>query len=334
MANSEYVEIFRQGAVAIDRWRTENSTENTDIDLDLSGADLSGADLTETNLNGADLRGANLVGADLSGADLVRAKLSGADLSRADLCFADLTGADLTDVNLHRANLREADLNFAHSHNTLWVELDLSRVVGLNSVVHEGPSTIGVDTLMRSNGKIPQEFLRGCGLPDDVNAYVPTYFANTSIDFFSCFICFSPEDHTFARRLHAALQARGIRCWLDGKPQSPDEGEAIDRKIKIWHKVLLCASKSSLTSNWVNREIAKTFSMEADQLKKDTIVVRSLMLLNLDNHLFDQWEHQDKDKVCDRLAADFRDEETDESKFEQQVEQLVKALPSNKTTRN
>ncbi|MCH9655839.1 MAG: toll/interleukin-1 receptor domain-containing protein [Planctomycetes bacterium] len=333
MANSEYVEIFRQGAIAIDRWRTENSTENTDIKLDLSGADLSGADLTETNLNGADLRGANLAGADLSGADLVGANLSGADLSRADLCLADLSGADLSGANLHRANLREADLNWAHSHNTLWVELDLSRVVGLNSIVHGGPSTIGVDTLMLSNGKIPQEFLRGCGLPDDVNAYVPTYFANTSIDFFSCYICFSPEDKIFAQRLHDALQARGIRCWLDEKPLLPADGIHVERKIKIWDKILLCASKHSLTSHWVNQEIAKTFSMEAEQLKKDTIVVRSLMPLNLDEHLFDSWAHPDKNTMCERLAADFREWETDESKFEEQVAKLVKVLPSNTTTR-
>lgn len=332
MANLEYVEIFRQGAVAIDRWRTENSTVNTDLKLDLSGADLSGADLTETNLNKADLRGANLVGADLSGADLVGANLSGADLSGADLCFADLTNADLSGANLHRANLREADLNGAHSHNTLWAELDLSRVVGLNTVVHGGPSTIGVDTLMRSNGKIPQEFLRGCGLPDDVNAYVPTYFANTSIDFFSCYICFSPEDKAFAHRLHAALQARGIRCWLDEKPLSLTDEDYFDRPIKIWDKVLLCASKHSLTSGWVNQEIAKTFSMEADQLKKDTIVIRSLMPLSLDRHLFDSWEHQDQHTIHERLAADFTDWETDEIQFEQQLERLVKALPSNTTT--
>ena len=56
---------------------------------DLSGANLSGAnlfraDLFRANLSGADLSRANLSGADLSGADLSRANLSGADLSRAD----------------------------------------------------------------------------------------------------------------------------------------------------------------------------------------------------------------------------------------------------------
>ncbi len=45
---------------------------------------------------------ANLSGADLSGADLSRANLYGADLSRANLSRANLSGADLS-----RANLRE-----------------------------------------------------------------------------------------------------------------------------------------------------------------------------------------------------------------------------------
>jgi hypothetical protein len=58
--------------------------------------DLSGADLSGANLRGADLSGANLSGADLSGANLSGADLSGANLSRADLSGASLRGADLS----------------------------------------------------------------------------------------------------------------------------------------------------------------------------------------------------------------------------------------------
>ena len=325
MANSEYVDVFKTGAVAIDRWRTENS----DVKLDLSGADLSGADLTETNLVGADLRGANLVGADLSGADLVGANLVGANLEKADLCFADLSGADLSWVNLHRANLRQANLNGAYSRNTLWVEVDLSRAVGLETVVHWGPSTIGVNTLMWSKGQIPKEFLLGCGLPDDVISHVNGYFASTAVDFFSCFISFSSEDEVFARRLYDTLQGRGIRCWLDEKQKSAGPGAPTDRGLKIWDKVLLCASKHSLTSDWVNQEIADAFENEDRQYKKDTVLIHSLLPLSLDEHLFDTWEHQAKAPLCDRLTADFRNWETDQTVFEQQVERVMAALHTN-----
>jgi len=63
----------------------------------LSGADLSGADLSGAYLRGADLRDADLSGAYLRGADLSGADLSGADLRDADLSGADLRGADLPD---------------------------------------------------------------------------------------------------------------------------------------------------------------------------------------------------------------------------------------------
>ncbi len=326
MADPEYVEIFKQGATAIDRWRTESSSVNTDLQLDLSEADLSGADLTETNLNGADLRGAILNGADLSGADLVGANLTGADLSGADLCYVDLSRADLSWANLHRANLREACFNGARSGNTIWAELDLSRTVGLDEVIHWGPSTIGVDTLMRSKGKIPVEFLRGCGLPDDVIAYVPTYFADDAINFFSCYICYSQEDKTFAHQLYETLQARGIRCWLDEKPLTSGDENYIHRKIKAWDKILLCTSQHALTSDWVNQEIANAFGNEEQQFKKDTIVIHSLMPINLDEHLFATWEHEDKEAVCSRVIADFRNCETDHTRFEQQVARVVTAL--------
>ena len=68
-----------------------------------SGADLSGADLSRANLSGADLSGANLSGAyltkaDLSGADLSGAYLSGADLSGANLSGAYLSGEKVTRI--------------------------------------------------------------------------------------------------------------------------------------------------------------------------------------------------------------------------------------------
>ena len=66
----------------------------------LSGANLSGADLSDANL-----RCANLSDADLSDADLRRADLSDADLSDADLRRADLSDANLSDADLRRADL-------------------------------------------------------------------------------------------------------------------------------------------------------------------------------------------------------------------------------------
>ena len=54
----------------------------------------------EINLIGADLSGANLIGAKLGRADLYRANLIGAKLGRAILHGADLSGADLRGADL------------------------------------------------------------------------------------------------------------------------------------------------------------------------------------------------------------------------------------------
>jgi uncharacterized protein YjbI with pentapeptide repeats len=68
------------------------------------------------DLSGADLQGANLFLADLHGASLFLANLSG-----ANLCAADLRGADLDGANLGKADLGEALLqNATYGVFTTW----------------------------------------------------------------------------------------------------------------------------------------------------------------------------------------------------------------------
>src|SRR5262245_19605037 len=86
------------------------------------------------------------------------------DLSKADLREADLSGANLFEAVLHEAVLRGAVLSEALCIKTIFGNVDLSEAKGLELIKHQGPSSVGVDTLVRSLGKIPEEFLRGCGL--------------------------------------------------------------------------------------------------------------------------------------------------------------------------
>ena len=78
---------------------------------------------------------------------------------------------------------------------------------------HDGPSTIGVDTIYRSQGKIPEVFLRGAGLPDEFIAYIGS-LVGRPIEFYSCFISYSGKDQEFADRLYEGLQNKGVRCWF------------------------------------------------------------------------------------------------------------------------
>ena len=98
------------------------------VGANLSGIDLSGANLANSNFRGAiltdgDLSGANLAnsnfrGADLSGAYLENANLTKADFRKSSLALANLIGADLTEANLQSTTLHSANLSAANVHQT------------------------------------------------------------------------------------------------------------------------------------------------------------------------------------------------------------------------
>jgi uncharacterized protein YjbI with pentapeptide repeats len=299
----------------------------------LCGAHALNAKLRDAELFGADLTGACLSEADLRRADLREAKLNGASLETADLREADLTGADLTDVDLSGADLSGATLDCANLttavvRQTAFGNNDLSTTNGLETLEHLGPSTIGLQTLYRSKGNIPEVFLRGAGLPEDFITYLPSLMARP-IEFYSCFISYSHADKSFARRLHDSLQARGIRCWLDEHELLPGDKiyTEVDRGIRLWDKVLLCCSKDALTSWWVDNEIKIAFDKEQQLWKQRGKEVLALIPLNLDDYLFSgAWQSGLATEVKARLAAHFGGWEQDNKKFDEQFERLVKAL--------
>jgi uncharacterized protein YjbI with pentapeptide repeats len=251
----------------------------------LKGADLRSAVLNEarlyrTDLSRADLSGANLRNAGLSQADLRRSDLRKADLGWAELWEANLGGADLTfatltRTDLSRADLTEAEFNEAIVSGTHFADVDLSVAKGLEAVKHEGPSTIGIDTIYKSRGKIPEVFLRGCGVPDEFIAYIGS-MVGRPIEFYSCFISYSTKDQEFADRLYADLQAKGVRCWF--APHDIKGGrklhEQIDEAIRLHDRLLLILSEDSMKSEWVKTEIAKARKREVKDGKRVLFPVR------------------------------------------------------------
>jgi uncharacterized protein YjbI with pentapeptide repeats len=272
MANEDHIEILKQGVEIWNRWRTDNPG----IKPDLAGADLIGVDLTLANLIASNLERANLRTANLTRADLTRANLEWADLMWADLRWANLSGANLTkayfrlaalsganlsEAFLHwtefnGAELRGADLNGTILWETIFANVDLAEIKGLENVEHYGPSTIGIDTIYQSRGKIPEVFLRGVGIPDNFIEYMPSLIGE-AVQFYSCFISYSTKDQEFAERLHADLQSQGVRCWF--APEDIKGGrklhEQIPEAIRLYDKLLLVLSENSMNSEWVKTEI-------------------------------------------------------------------------------
>ena len=239
----------------------------------MNRADICGADLSWANLRKASFVQANLSCADIIGADLYKAcfreaylrdasfrdaKLIEADLNRAILARADFTRADLS-----KANLSGATIGF-----TEFTDVNLRFVKGLETLKHEGPSTIGIDTIYRSDGNIPDAFLKGAGVPDDMIGYIHSIAG--AIQFHSCFISYSSKDQEFAERLHADLQAKGVRCWF--APHDVQGGkklhEQIDQAIRIYDKLLLILSEDSMNSEWVKTEIANARQRELKEKRQ------------------------------------------------------------------
>jgi uncharacterized protein YjbI with pentapeptide repeats len=283
----------------------------------------------KTNLNKSYLPYADLTWARFKGASLNEAILFGANLTNANLSQVCLKGAELRHAHFFEAVFDESDMSEASIGWTVFGDCDLSTANGLENVRHHGPSIIDINTIYRSKGKIPEVFLRGCGIPEDFITHIPSLVEGVQpIQFYSCFISYSHENKSFARRLHDALQGRGIRCWLDDHQLLPGDKiyTEVDRGIRLWDKVLLCCSKESLKSWWVENEIQIAFDKEQQLRKQRGQDVLALIPLNLDGYLFDSWESGLATQIKSRLAADFTGWETDNSKFELEFEKLVRAL--------
>ncbi len=254
---------------------------------DLSGANLTGANLSFADLGHADLghadlcrsnvRGAMLVGADLHQADLLAADLStwvmsegdSVGIGRAHLGDANLSGANLIWANLSGAYLRGADFTGARAGATIFANVDLSVARGIETIEHQGPSTISIDTIYESHGNIPEVFLRGCGVPENFIAYMHS-LAGQAFEFYSCFISYSTKYQEFAERLYNDLQGNGVRCWF--APHDIQGGrkihEQIDDAIRLHDKLLLILSDDSMNSEWVKTEIAKARKRELNEKRK------------------------------------------------------------------
>ncbi len=306
MANQKQLDILKQGVQAWNEWRMEHPDIRHDLigadltEADLNNANLIGVDLTEANFSGAELSEAILIGANLrfanlsnsnlTGANLSEANLIGANLGFANLSNAELINSNLSEANLYSSNLSKANLRFADLSRadlgypdfseaivgwTIFGNIDLSAVKNLETLKHQGPSTIGIDTIYRSQGNIPEVFLKGAGVDNTFIIYIRS-LVGKPIEYYSCFISYSSKDDAFAKRLYTDLQSQNVRCWF--APEDLKWGErirtGIDEAIRLHDKLLLILSKSSVASGWVEREVKTALAKERKEKRTVLFPVR------------------------------------------------------------
>jgi hypothetical protein len=184
--------------------------------------------------------------------------------------MADLSEADLRDANLTRTNLSHVIIA-----RTTFGDVDLRTVRGLETIVHRGPSTIGIDTILRSEGDIPDGFLRKAGVSDTFIEYIHA-LSQKPIQYYTCFISYSSQDQSFAERLYADLQSKGVRCWF--APEDLKIGDKfwhrIDESIRLYDKLLVVLSEHSVQSDWVEIEVTTAMEKEHHQQKEVLFPVR------------------------------------------------------------
>jgi uncharacterized protein YjbI with pentapeptide repeats len=260
-------------------------------------ATLVRASLPDANLSSTNLSGANLIGASLAGAELSDATFRGANLSGADLSGAHLRHSDLTGTNLSQADLGWADLEGASFGDT-----DLSTTKGLDNPRPFGPFTIGIDTLFKSDGKIPEAFLLLAGIPEDFLTFIPS-FVGRAIEFYSCFISYSHRDEDFSNRLHSRMRSENIRVWY--APEHMKGGRKLHEEVfgasQIHDKLLLVLSEYSMTSEWVISEIRRARKVEREENRRKLFPIR---LVSFDE--IKKWECFDSDTGKD-LAVEVRE---------------------------
>lgn len=307
----------------------------------LSGAYLIEADFYKAKLRKANLSEANLSKANLSEAYLIEANLSGAYLIETDLHKANLSKADLYKANLHKANMNEAilsktnlsktylnltklsgaDLSEASLYGTTIAKNDLRTTKGLTKIHYRGPSHIELFSVQLPQDGSALHFLRGVGVPDEWIDFYRAYMMRP-IQYYSCFIAYSSKDELLAKRLHADLQAEGVRCWF--APEDMKIGDRIrqriDEAIHLQDKLLLLLSQHSLVSSWVRDEVEAAFEKERRQqrdvlfpIRLDEMVMQTgeswAATLRRSCHIgdFSQWENtQAYQKAFTRLLRDLK----------------------------
>jgi hypothetical protein len=152
----------------------------------------------------------------------------------------------------------------------------------------------------------------------------------------SCFFSYSVADELFASRLYKDLKKHGIKCWKYDQDAKVGQKlwREIDKAIRGNDKVLLIASKNSLQSPYVIREIERAIRLEDERIlaqkkKQFDGDVNVLLPINLDNYIFQKWNNERKTDVISKMIADATGWETRATVYKNVLNRLIQDLKKN-----
>ena len=187
-----------------------------------------------------------------------------------------MADALLSTADLTRAKLTDAKLNRAVVGYTTFVGVDLSSLDTLGTVKHFGASVIDIGTLYKSQGRIPDSFLRDAGVPEEIIDVARILRNGPPIQWHSCFISYSTKDEQFAKRLHTRMREANIRVWF--APEDLKGGKKLHEQlfeaIQLHDKLLLVLSEHSIQSEWVMTEIRKAREVEKKEKRRKLFPIR------------------------------------------------------------
>ena len=147
------------------------------------------------------------------------------------------------------------------------------------------------------------------------------------IQFYTCFISYSSRDREFAERLHANLQAKGVRCWFDREDLKIGDKirPRITEAIHVHDKLVLVLTEHSIASEWVEGEVES--ALERERREKKTV----LFPIRLDDAVMDSpigWASHIRQT---RHIGDFREWKDDDS-YQKAFERLLRDLKAEAST--
>jgi uncharacterized protein YjbI with pentapeptide repeats len=155
----------------------------------LTGSELKGADFSNSSLYKAFLNDtflmrtvffethakyANFLGSNLSRSifiesefyktDLSNTNLSDSYLFKSNLSFSNLFSANFSGSIIRNVNINNASFKKCRLDSTIFVGIDFRSAIDLETIEYSSFSSISVDTIIYSHGKIPIELLQASGI--------------------------------------------------------------------------------------------------------------------------------------------------------------------------